>query len=112
MARDHYHIFGLGLGTDDLRWVGWTHRSLTEEQAQILSDLLAHGDRDIANWVTDAVDRGTVSMFEIESASSREEARDQAISLCRYFESLGLTVQAPAVHVAARERSGSQAVLA
>jgi hypothetical protein len=92
MARADYHVFGLGLGADDLRYVGWTKRSLSDEQEQIFSDLLRSSARDIANWVAEGIDRGKISIFEIESALSIEDARNAAISLCRYFRSLGLEV--------------------
>jgi hypothetical protein len=86
------HVFGLGLGADDLRYVGWTQRSLSDEQEQIFSDLLRSSARDIANWVADAIERGKLNIFEIESALSIEDARNSAVSLCRYFRSLGLDV--------------------
>ena len=92
MARADYHVYGLGSGADDLRYVGWTQRSLSDEQEQIFSDLARGSGREIANWIEDAIDRGRISIFEIESASSIEDARNAAISLCRYFRSLGLDV--------------------
>jgi hypothetical protein len=92
MARADCHVFGLGMGADDLHYVGWTRRSLSEEQEQIFSDLVRNGGRDIANWIAEAIDCGKISIFEIESAPSIEDARDAAISLCRYFRSLGLDV--------------------
>jgi hypothetical protein len=92
MARADYHVYGLGSGADDLRYVGWTQRSLSDEQEQIFSDLLRSSGRDIASWVEDAIERGKISIFEIESHPSVEDARNAAISLCRYFRSLGLDV--------------------
>jgi hypothetical protein len=100
MARADYHVYGLGSGADDLRYVGWTQRSLSDEQQQIFSDLLRSSTRDIANWVEDAIDRGQISIFEIESALSIEDARNSAISLCRYFRSLGLDVTTASVEEA------------
>src|SRR5690349_12863294 len=92
MARTGYHVFGLGSGPDDLRYVGWTQRSLSDEPEQVFSDLLMGGAREIANWVADAIDRNRISIFEIESAFSIEDAKNAAASLCRYFRSLGLDV--------------------
>ena len=94
------HVFGLGLGADDLRYVGWTQRSLSDEQEKIFSDLLRSSARDIASWVEDAIERGKISIFEIESALSIEDARSSAISLCRYFRSLGLDVLTASVEEA------------
>jgi hypothetical protein len=70
MARADYHVFGLGSGADDLRYVGWTQRSLSDEQAQIFSELASGSGREIANWIEDTIDRGRMSIFEIEPASS------------------------------------------
>jgi hypothetical protein len=92
MARAGYHVFGLGSGPDDLHYVGWTHRSLSDERDKIFCDLVRSGARDIANWIADAIDRNRISIFEIESAFSVEDAMSSAISLCRYFRSLGLDV--------------------
>jgi len=92
MARAGYHVFGLGSGPDDLHYVGWTRRSLDDEQEQIFRDLLRNSARDIANWIADAIDRNKISIFEIESAFSIEDAMNSAVSLCRYFRSLGLDV--------------------
>jgi hypothetical protein len=92
MARAEFHVFGLGWGADDLRYVGWTRRSPTDEAAQIFTDLVAGGGRDIAHWIAEGLRRGIVNLFELESAPSPEEASATADSLCRYFNSLGLEV--------------------
>lgn len=97
MASAGYHVFGLGSGPDDLRYVGWTQRSLSDEQEQVFCDLVKSSGRDIANWVADAIDRNKISIFEIESAFSIEDAMNSAISLCRYFRSLGLDVMTAGV---------------
>ena len=97
MATAGYHVFGLGSGPDDLHYVGWTQRSLSDEQEQIFCDLVRSSARDIANWIADAIDRNKISIFEIESAFSIEDAMNAAISLCRYFRSLGLDVMTASV---------------
>lgn len=117
MARAEFHVFGLGWGADDLRYVGWTRRSLDNEQEQIFTDMVASGGRDIANWVAEGLRRGKMSLFEIQSAPSLEEARTAADSLCRYFKSLGLDVktasaEAIPVHGAQSGRTGSHAHVA
>jgi hypothetical protein len=107
MARAEFHVFGLGWGADDLRYVGWTRRSPTDEAAQIFTDLVAGGGRDIAHWIAEGLRRGIVNLFELESAPSPEEASATADSLCRYFNSLGLevaTVQTAPGHPAAPAR--------
>jgi hypothetical protein len=92
MASADYRIFGLGLGTDDLRYIGWTHRSLSEEKEQIFGELVQRSRNGVAHWVGEALDRGGINIFEIESAPSMEDARNAAASLGRYFRSLGLDV--------------------
>jgi hypothetical protein len=92
MVNANYHIFGLGLGIDDLHYIGWTQKSLSEEPEQIYSHLAENSSRDIAHWVKAALHCGKISIFEIESVPSMEDAKDSALSWCRYFCSLGLDV--------------------
>ena len=99
MARADYHVFGLGSSADDLHYVGWTRRSLSEEQELIFADLARNGGRDIANWIAQAMECGKISIFEIESAPSTEDACNAAVSLCQYFNSLGLDVMAATAEV-------------
>jgi hypothetical protein len=90
MANVNYHVFGIGSGTaEDLRYIGWTQKSLSEEKKQIVSDLVQSSCNCIRSWVGDG---GAISIFEIESASSVEDAKDAATFWCRYFRSLGLDV--------------------
>jgi hypothetical protein len=95
----------VGLGADDLCCVGWTQRSLSDEQEEIFSDLLASIGRDLARRVRDALGCGQVSLFEIESAASIDDAKSGAISLCRYFRSLGLDVTTAGVDEAPVQRA-------
>lgn len=96
MDTTGYHVFGIGLGTEDLRYIGWTQRSVDDEREQIFSELLAGSSRDLARWVGEAIELGRLSIFEIESARSAEAARDSATGLCVYFRSLGLDVRTAA----------------
>ena len=93
MAMENYHVFGLGLGTDDLRYIGWTQRSVDEETQQILCDLMDRSGAAIANSISAGADRASISLFRIESVPSREEAVTSAMGLCVYFNSLGLDVK-------------------
>lgn len=93
MANGNYHVFGVGSGNaDDLRYIGWTQKSLHEDREQIVSDLVRSASHGIANWIAEALHGGTMSFFEIESASSVEAAKDAATFWGLYFRSLGLEV--------------------
>lgn len=91
-----YHVFGIGLGAEDLRYIGWTQRSVDDEREQICSELLAGNSRDLAHWVGEAIELGRLSIFEIESATSAEAARESATGLCACLRSLGLDVRTAA----------------
>ena len=91
-AFAQYSIYGIGAGSDDLHYIGWTQKSLCNESAQIFSDLRESGSGDIASWVTQAVDGGKISIFEIESAPSKEDATDSVMFWCEYYRWLGLDV--------------------
>lgn len=93
MTNAIYHVFGLGLGNDDIRYVGWTQRSVDEEEDQIVSDLVNSGLDDVARWVGEAADGARISVFEIESAPSIEDARNCAIYWCQCLDWLGLHVK-------------------
>jgi len=88
MANVNYHVFGVGFGTADLRYIGWTQKSLSEEEEQIVSDLVNSRGNNTENRVAG----GKISIIEIESAPSVEDAEDSATFWCRYFRSLGLDV--------------------
>ncbi|UXY16195.1 hypothetical protein N8I74_04015 [Chitiniphilus purpureus] len=92
MASADYHVFGLGSSPDDLHYIGWTQRRLGDEQEQIFSDVAQDGE--IAHWLEAARRAGPVSLFEIESARSVEDARDSALFWRQYYHSLGLDVVA------------------
>lgn len=92
MSSADYHIFGVGLGTDDLHYIGWTQKSLSEEKEQIFSDMAGSKSHHIAHWVEQARDCGKISIFEIESARSMEDAKDSALFWCEYYRWLGLDV--------------------
>jgi hypothetical protein len=92
VATENYHVFGVGLGTDDLRYIGWTRRSVDDEEEQIVSDLVKSGDSDIAHSVCEATNGARISIFEIESVPSIKDAMNSASCWCDYFNSLGLHV--------------------
>lgn len=92
MADASYHVFGLGLGTQDLHYIGWTQKSVHDQHDQIVSDLQHGNNNDIAHWVENARQHGDINVFEIESARSMEEAKNSVAFLRRYFHSLGLDV--------------------
>jgi hypothetical protein len=90
MSNANFNIYGMGLGSDHLHYIGWTQRPLCEEQF-ILSDLVRDRSRAIARWVEQAgIDR--LSIFEIESAASLEDARDTVQFWCQYYSMLGAQV--------------------
>lgn len=93
MANSDYCVFGLGLGPDDLCYIGWTRRSVVEEKDQICGDLVKGSCNGMAHWFASAIECGSISIFEIESAPSMEEAKDCADSLRQYFRSLGLELK-------------------
>jgi hypothetical protein len=92
MQAANYHVYGIGRGINDVRYVGWTPKSVSGEQDEIFSELAQGGSRDIVHWVRDALDRGEISIFEIESAPSADEARDCAMYWRDCFRWLGLDV--------------------
>jgi len=92
METANYHIYGMGLGDDDLRYIGWTCKSVDNEQEQICSDVTQNGRRDIAEWAKQALHCGKLSIFEIETAPSAESAKDSAMFWCEYYRWLGLDV--------------------
>lgn len=92
MAGANYYIYGLGANSDDLHYIGWTEKSIGEQPDLIFSDLLKSSSNAIANWVKDAVHGGKISIFEIESAPSVEDAKDSAMFWCEYYRWLGLDV--------------------
>jgi hypothetical protein len=91
MVNANYLIFGIGLGADDLHYIGWTQKSLSEQQ-EIYSDLAESSSYHMACWIEAALRSGKISFFEIESVPSMKEAKNSAMSLCQYFCSLGLNV--------------------
>ena len=92
MLSANYHIFGIGLGADDLHYIGWTQKSLSEQKEKIFCDLAESSTHDIAHWVEEALHCGKISIFEIESTRSMENAKDSAMFWCQYYRSLGLDV--------------------
>jgi hypothetical protein len=91
MANENYLIFGIGLGADDLHYIGWTQKSLSKEE-EICSDLAESSSYDMTRWIEAALHCGKISFFEIESVQSMKAAKNSATSLCLYFCSLGLDV--------------------
>ncbi len=94
MKSAHYYIFGVGSGPDDLHYIGWTQKSLSEEKEQIFSNLADSSSHDIARWVKEALYCDKISIFEIETAPSMEDAKDSVMFWCQYYHSLGLDVVA------------------
>lgn len=92
MKNAHYHVFVIDSGTDDILYIGWTQKVLSEEGEKIFSDLVESSSRDIAHWVVEALHSGKINIFEIESASSMEAAKDSVIFWRQYYHSLGLDV--------------------
>jgi hypothetical protein len=91
-ASIQYSIYGIGAGSDDLHYIGWTQKSLSDEKDQIFSDLRERGSHDVSDWVAQAVHGGKISIFEIESAPSPDEATDSVMFWCEYYRWLGLDV--------------------
>ena len=80
------------MGADALHYIGRTQKSLGEERDEIFSDVAGSGDQDIAQWLEQALRTRQISLFEIESVPSAEDAKDCALCLCHYYRSLGLVV--------------------
>lgn len=91
MDTASYHIFGLGSGSDDLHYIGWSQKSPEGEQNEIYSEL-ANSTREIAGWVMQAVAAGRIDIFEIETAASAEDAREAVLFRRDYYRWLGLDV--------------------
>lgn len=91
MTIADYHIFGIGVGTDDLRYIGWTQGSIDAEKERILSDLV-EGGRLGPTPVVEALHGGTFSVFEIESVSSMNDAMSSVTFWRTYYRALGLEV--------------------
>lgn len=92
MTNANFHVFGIGSCTDNLHIIGWTDKSVVAERAQIYSELAENGHRDIAQWVRGALGRGKIDIFEIEAASSAQDASDSAQFWCEYYRWLGFDV--------------------
>lgn len=92
MKYSNFHIFGVGEDTSDLRYIGWTEKSINEEKENIFSELTQIRRRDVAHWVQEARNGRGLSIFEIETTSSADDARRSVIFWCRYYQSLGLDV--------------------
>lgn len=86
-----YHIFGIGVGADDLRYIGWTQASIDEDKERIVSSLMQDGRLDLTP-VAEALHGGTVSIFEIESVSSMNDAMSSVTFWRTYYRALGLDV--------------------
>jgi hypothetical protein len=87
MTNGNFNIFGMA--TDHLHYIGWTKRALSDER-EILSDLATTCCRDVAQWVAQA--GGKLSIFEIDSAPSAEDAKDTVQFWCQYYGMLGAKV--------------------
>jgi hypothetical protein len=92
MDNVNYHVFGAGLSDNDLRYIGWTERAVDEERERIVSLPAWRAVQDPAGGGSGLPDAGSVSIFEIESAMSIEEATNAVTYWCQYFRSLGLNI--------------------
>lgn len=93
MTND-YHIFGVGIGSDDLQYIGWTRKSIDEaqERGAILSDLVADGRLHLTSSTIPAPHGEMLSIFEIESVSSLSDATSSVMFWRNYYHALGLDV--------------------
>jgi hypothetical protein len=91
-AMSQYSIYGIGAGSDDLHYIGWTDMPLADHKEQIVSDLRERGSDGVARWVSQAVSGGGVDIFEIESAPSPQDANDSVMFWCEYYRWLGMDV--------------------
>jgi hypothetical protein len=89
MTNANFNIFGME--TDHLHYIGWTQRALSDAR-EILSDLTKCSSQDVAHWAEQAGQGGNLSIFEIESAPSAEDARDTVQFWCQYYGMLGAKV--------------------
>lgn len=94
MTCSDYHIFGIGVGSDDLCYIGWTQKSIDEAQEReaIVSDLVEEGRLDLTQSIVEVRHGDTISIFEIESVSSINDARNSVMFWRRYYRALGLDV--------------------
>ena|SRR5690606_22439630 len=101
MTVANYAIFGIGLGASDVRYIGWVRRSLQDVGEQV------RGLADTSSPLAEAArNNAKVSIFEIESVSTAEDARDATSFWHEYFRSLGLDVAMEQV-----EQASSQAAV-
>ncbi len=89
MTNANFNVFGMG--SDQLNYIGWTRRALTEER-EILTDLAKSSSHQVAHWAEQAGQGGNISIFAIESAPSAEDARDTVQFWCQYYGMLGAKV--------------------
>lgn len=86
MTDANFHIFGMGLGIDQLQFIGWTQRALSEV-TDIVADLAKHGSGDMVQWV--ACGDGQINIFEIESTDSQQDAEETVQYWCQLYRLLG-----------------------
>lgn len=91
MTHANFSVYGMG--AEHLHYIGWTQRSLCEEQ-EILSDLANSGSHAAAHWAAQAIQNGKINIFEIESAPSAADASDAVQFWCQYYGMLGAKVDA------------------
>lgn len=92
MADINYYIFGVGLTTDDLFYIGWTQRSPEKDKAKIISELVERGHNEIFIRLGGGACDERLSIFELETVGSVEDAADSATFWCQYYRSIGLDV--------------------
>ncbi|KAB8061466.1 hypothetical protein GCN74_05210 [Janthinobacterium sp. FT14W] len=93
MNNGNFLIFGMGVGTDHLGYIGWTQRTLGDEE-DIISDLKKDSGAAITQWMEQAAGSDKITIFEIDSAPSLENARDTVQFWCQYYGMLGAKVLA------------------
>jgi hypothetical protein len=89
MTNANFHIFGMGLGSDQLQFIGWTQRALSDV-GNIIADLTEHGSGELAQSV--ARGAGPIELFEIESAASQHDAEETVQYWCLFYRMLGARV--------------------
>ena len=92
MTAADYYIFGVGFGASDVRYIGWMRKSLQDMSEQIHADLTSVAGSAASAIAEAARGDAKLSIFEIESVRTAEDARDATCFWHQYFRSLGLDV--------------------
>lgn len=87
MDKERYSVFGLGLTSSDLLYVGWTADQLDQTKRALLNELKTN-NHPLSQCAVGG--DGTASIFEIESFTDAEEAKTAVAFWRTYYSSLGL----------------------